>query len=133
MSTQDRVAELLTIIRNALMIKKEFVIVEHSNLKLNIISKLCDTNFIKNFTVINDANSKFKKIKVIFKYIDGKSVISGLKRVSKPSVRVYTKAHDIRFFRNNYGIALISTSAGILSEREAVQRNLGGEVIAKIW
>ncbi len=103
-----------------------------SNLKKSICQILVDEGYVKNFTVIEDG--KQGVIKVTLKYTDGKTpVITGLRRVSKPGLRIYSNAEDMPKVMKGLGIAIISTSKGVMTDREARKQHIGGEVLAYIW
>ena len=124
MQITDTIADLLTRIRNANSAKHDSVEIPASNLKKSICQILVDEGYVKNFTVI----------KVTLKYTDGKTpVITGLRRVSKPGLRIYSNAEDMPKVMKGLGIAIISTSKGVMTDREARKQHIGGEVLAYIW
>ena len=131
MSITDPIADMLTIIRNGLKAEKEFVDVKSSILKVEIVKILKDNKYVSNFKIIRD--NKQNIIRVFLLYKNGKSAISHLERISKPSLRVYRKNKDIKLVLNGYGIAILSTSKGILTDSQAKKQNLGGEFICQIW
>ena len=132
MQITDVVADMLTRIRNANSAKHETVDVPASNLKKAIAQILLDEGFIKAFNVIED--DKQGVIRITLKYGVGKSrVIKGIRRVSKPGLRIYAASKDIPQVLNGMGIAIVSTSKGIMTEREARKANVGGEVLAFVW
>lgn len=132
MQITDVVADMLTRIRNANSAKHETVDVPASNLKKAIAQILLDEGFIKAFTVIED--DKQGVIRITLKYGVGKSrVIKGIRRVSKPGLRIYAASKDIPQVLNGMGIAIVSTSKGIMTDREARKANVGGEVLAFVW
>jgi small subunit ribosomal protein S8 len=132
MSMTDPVADLLTRIRNANMVKLQKVDIPSSNLKVNIANVLKQEGFIKNYKVISDNLQGV--LRIYLKYIDEKdSVINEIKRVSKPGGRVYTKSEDIPVIKNGLGVAILSTSKGILTDNAARQAGVGGELICTIW
>ena len=132
MLINDPVADMLTRIRNALVAKHETTTLPASNMKKAIAQILVDEGYIKGFEVIDDGVQG--TIKLTLKY-DGnrKGVISGLKRISKPGLRVYAKSEDIPKVLGGLGIAIISTSKGVMTDRQARKENVGGEVLAFIW
>ena len=122
----------LTRIRNANQAKHEVLEVPASNIKKGIAEILKREGFVKNVEVIED--DKQGIIRVFLKYgQNGERVITNLKRISKPGLRVYSKREDIPKVLNGLGIAIISTSEGLLTDKEARQKNVGGEVIAYVW
>ena len=132
MQITDTVADLLTRIRNANSAKHDTVEIPASNLKKSICQILLDEGYIKSFTVIDDG--KQGVIKVVLKYGEGKTpVITGLRRVSKPGLRIYSNVEDMPKVMKGLGIAIVSTSKGIMTDREARKQNVGGEVLAFVW
>lgn len=132
MQITDTIADLLTRIRNAASAKHETVEIPASNIKKAIVEILFDEGYIKKFVVSEDGKQGI--IKVFLKYTDDKkSVITGLKRVSKPGLRIYSDVENMPKVMKGLGIALISTSKGIMTDRKARRENVGGEVLAFIW
>ena len=132
MQITDTIADLLTRIRNASSAKHESVEIPASNMKKAICQILVDEGYVKNYTVTQDG--KQGVIKVTLKYGEGKTpVIQGLRRVSKPGLRIYSSAAELPKVMKGLGIAIISTSRGVMTDREARKQNLGGEVLAFIW
>lgn len=128
----DPIADFLTRIRNANMVRHESLEVPASNMKLAIATILKNEGFIKDFSVEEDG--KQNVIKVFLKYgKDGERVITGLKRISKPGLRVYAKTGDVPKVLNGLGIAIVSTSEGVITDKEARAKNVGGEVLAYVW
>ena len=132
MQITDSIADLLTIIRNANTQKHESVEIPASNLKKAIVQILLDEGYIKSFTVTEDG--KQGVIKVVLKYTEDKApVITGLRRVSKPGLRIYSDVENLPKVMKGLGIAIISTSKGVMTDRQARNENVGGEVLAYIW
>ena len=132
MQITDSIADLLTRIRNANSAKHDTVEVPASNMKKAICQILEDEGYIKNFTTIEDG--KQGMIKITLKYGEGKTpVISGLRRVSKPGLRIYSNVEDMPKVMKGLGIAVISTSKGVMTDRQARKENVGGEALAFIW
>ena len=128
----DPIADYLSRIRNANMAKHDSVEIPASNIKKSISEILKREGFIRDYEVADD--NKQGVIKVFLKYgPNGERVISGLKRISKPGLRNYVSAEDLPKVLNGLGIAIVSTSAGVITDKEARQKNVGGEVIAYIW
>ena len=129
----DRIADMLTRIRNANQMRYETVEVLGSKMTEEISRILKEEGYISDYTVTKNTNGD--KITLGLKYSEGKKerVITGLKRISKPGLRVYAKHDELPKVLNGLGIAIISTSKGIMTDREARQNNLGGEVLAYIW
>jgi len=132
MQITDTIADLLTRIRNAAAAKHDTVEVPASNIKKAICQILVDEGYVRSFTVTEDG--KQGMIKIVLKYAEGKtSVIKGLRRVSKPGLRIYSNAEELPKVMKGLGIAIISTSKGLMTDREARRMNIGGEVLAFIW
>ena len=132
MQMTDVVADMLTRIRNANSAKHETVDVPASNLKKAIAQILLDEGYIKAFEVIED--NKQGVIRITLKYGVGKSrVIQGIRRVSKPGLRIYAASKEIPQVLNGMGIAIVSTSKGIMTDKKARKENVGGEVLAFVW
>ncbi|GAF40076.1 ribosomal protein S8 [Agrilactobacillus composti DSM 18527 = JCM 14202] len=132
MSLTDPIADYLTRIRNANMVRHTSLDVPSSKVKVAISDILKREGFIRDYEVIED--NKQNVIRIFLKYgKDNERVITGLKRISKPGLRSYVKADDVPKVLNGLGIAVISTSTGILTDKEARQKDVGGEVLAYIW
>ena len=133
MFVTDVVADMLTRIRNANSAKHETVSIPCSNMKKAIAEILKEEGFIKNYEVV-DTENKQRVINITLKYGEGKTrTIEGLRRVSKPGLRIYASCQDIPRVRNGLGIAIISTSKGIMTDKKARKENIGGEVLAFVW
>lgn len=127
----DPIADMLTAIRNALSVKKEEVLVSFSNLKFEIAKILEKKGFIEK---AEKKRLKGKRlIEIRLKYEDGLPAISGLRKISKPGQRVYLPAKKIKKSKGGYGIFIISTSKGLMTDAEARKQKLGGEIICEIW
>ena len=131
MTISDPIADTLTRIRNANMVKHESVSMPHSNLKEELIKVLQKEGYVEGYTV--EEKDGFKFINVTLKYLNGQSVITGLQRVSKPGLRVYSKAKNMPRVFDGMGIAVISTSKGLMTEKAARANKLGGEVLCYVW
>ena len=127
----DPISDMLTIIRNAQAVRKETVNVPFSNLKYEIAKVLEKEGFLKK--VGKQGKKTRKKIEIILKYDSGTPVISGLRRISKPGQRIYKKRREIKRVKGGYGKTIISTSKGLMTDREARKQKLGGEVICEVW
>ena len=127
----DPIADMLTRIRNALTAKHETVEIPASNMKKAIAEILLSEGYIKGVETVDDGLSG--KIVVALKYAEGKSVISGLKRVSKPGLRNYAGAENMPKVLGGLGTAIVSTSKGIMTDKQAKAANVGGEVLCFIW
>ena len=131
MPVTDPISDFLTRIRNASRAKKIRVEIPASNMKKNLAEILKKQNFIYDYSVVED--NKQDIIKVVLKYKDGIPAINGLKRISTPGLRVYKNSGDIPRVLNGLGIAVISTSKGLLTDREARTQSVGGEIVCYIW
>ena len=127
----DPIADMLTRIRNANQAKHEVVEMPASRLKLEILEVLKNEGYITEYEKIEDG--KQGVIKVTLKYVNKERVIKGIKRISKPGLRVYAKSTELPQVLNGLGVAIISTSNGVMTDREARKNKLGGEVIAFVW
>ena len=129
----DPIADMLTRIRNGLQAGHETVAIPASKVKVEIARILKQEGFINNYTVEGET-AKDKVVTIELKYgPDNTKVITGLKRISKPGLRVYAKGDNIPRVLNGLGVAIISTSKGLMSDRDARKANLGGEVVAYVW
>ena len=132
MSMTDPIADFLTRIRNACMAKFERVDIPSSKIKLSLAKMLKEEGYIKNYKLIKD--KKQGVLRLYLKYDQHNiSVIEGVERVSKPSCRIYVRHDDIPYVLNGLGTAVLSTSRGILSDREARRQKVGGELLCKVW
>ena len=132
MLMNDPIADMLTRIRNALIARHDTVTLPASNMKKSIAKILLDEGYIKSVDYIDDGLQG--QIKIVLKYAEGKqSVIKGLKRISKPGLRVYARNEELPKVLGGLGIAIISTSKGLMTDKEARKEMIGGEVLAYIW
>ncbi len=131
MTITDPIADALTRIRNAAMVNHETVSMPHSKLKEELIKVLKNEGYVEGYVV--EEKEGFKYINVTLKYVNGSSAIMGLKRVSKPGLRVYSKAKNMPRVFDGMGIAVISTSKGLMTEKAARENKLGGEVLCQVW
>ena len=132
MQISDVIADMLTRIRNANDAKHDTVDIPASNLKKSIAQILLDEGYIKNFQIVEDGKQGI--IRVALKYAPGKQkVIHGLRRVSKPGLRIYSNCEDMPRVMNGLGIAIVSTSTGVRTDKKARQANVGGEILAFVW
>ncbi|MDX8367554.1 MULTISPECIES: 30S ribosomal protein S8 [Bacillaceae] len=128
----DPIADLLTRIRNANMVRHDKLEVPASNMKKDIADILKREGFVRDVEFIED--NKQGILRIFLKYgANNERVITGLKRISKPGLRVYAKADEVPRVLNGLGIAIVSTSQGVLSDKEARQKQTGGEVLAYVW
>lgn len=131
MAVTDPIADLLTRVRNAVKANKRKVDIPNSNMKKGIAQILKDQRFINDFEVLED--NKQGILRIALKYTNGVSAISGLERVSKPGLRIYSAAETLPRVLNGYGICVVSTSKGLVTDKQARRDSIGGEVICKIW
>ena len=132
MTMTDPIADMLTRIRNANVVKHETVDVPASNMKKELSRILLEEGFIRGYYVIEDGKQGIIRIQLKYGQT-GERVISGLKRISKPGMRVYADKHEVPRVLNGLGISIISTSKGILTDKQARKENVGGEVICYVW
>jgi small subunit ribosomal protein S8 len=128
----DPVADMLTRIRNALRAAHEIVNIPSSTLKINLANVLKSEGYIKNLRIISDGQHRYIRIFLKFDK-NGVPVIEGLKRISKPSCRVYAGYDEIPEVLNGYGVNIVSTSKGIMTDREARKQKVGGEILCAVW
>ena len=132
MQITDTIADMLTRIRNANSAKHETVDVPASNMKKSIAQILADEGYIRGYQVVEDGKQGI--IRITLKYVQGKQkVIHGIRRVSKPGLRIYSNCEDMPKVMNGLGIAIVSTSKGVMTDKKARQANVGGEVLAFVW
>jgi small subunit ribosomal protein S8 len=132
MSVSDPIADMLTVIRNGCRAKKKRVEVPASRVKSEILKVLLEEKFISNYRYIEDG--KQGKLRVYLKFSDSEeSVISGIKRISTPGLRSYANSRRIPRVQGGLGIAIVSTSQGLMPDKEARKRGIGGEVICHVW
>ena len=132
MQITDAIADLLTRIRNACSAKHESVEVPSSNMKKAIVQVLLDEGYIRKFMILDDGKQGI--IKIFLKYTeDKKPAITGIKRVSKPGLRIYSSVENMPKVIKGLGIAIVSTSKGVMTDRRARKEKVGGEVLAYVW
>ena len=131
MHITDPIADMLTRIRNANNAKHETVDIPASNMKKSIAEILLSEGYIKGYNVIDDGKQGI--IRITLKYNGKQKTIQGLRRVSKPGLRIYSSCEDMPRVMNGLGIAIISTSKGIMTDKQARNANVGGEVLAFVW
>jgi len=131
MSKTDPIADYLTRIRNAAKAKHRRVDIPASNLKKAISQILVEKNFISGFTVLEDKKQNI--IRINLKYHNGKPVITGIRRISKPGIRSYNGAKELPRVLGGLGVAIISTSKGVMTDGQAKKDNVGGEILAYVW
>lgn len=132
MSMSDPIADMLTRVRNATRARFNSVDIPGSKLKVELARILKEEGFVRNYKFLKDGKQGI--LRIYLKYGPAKAdVIYGLKRISKPSRRVYVKSKDIKPVLNGMGIAIISTSRGVMSDKKARRENVGGEILCNIW
>ena len=130
MSMSDPIADMLTRIRNAQLAKKQSVKMPSSNIKLSIANVLRDEGYITDFSILTDKNKKVLEINL--KYYSGDPVIEQIKRISKPGLRIYKSSKNLPDIMNGLGIAIVSTSKGVMTERKARAVGIGGELLCVV-
>lgn len=131
MTMSDPIADMLTRIRNANNAKHETVDVPASNMKRSIADILVNEGYIKGYNIVEDGKQGI--IRITLKYNGKEKVIKGLRRVSKPGLRIYASAEDMPRVMNGLGVAIVSTSKGLMTDKQARKSNIGGEVLAFVW
>ena len=133
MVVNDPIADMLTRIRNAQIAKHDAVVLPASNAKKAIAKILLNEGYVKSVDFIDDGPQG--SIKITLKYVNGKQqpVIAGLKRISKPGLRVYAKSTNLPKVLGGLGVAILSTSSGLLTDKQAAEKGVGGEVLAYVW
>ena len=131
MPVTDPISDFLTRIRNAVNAKKKFVDMPSSNMKVRQAEILKENNFIRDLNVVED--NKQNVLRVHLKYVNGTSSISGLEKISTPGLRKYVDKDNIPKVLNGLGMSIVSTSKGVLSDKQAKKEEVGGEVICHIW
>jgi small subunit ribosomal protein S8 len=127
----DPITDMLNQIRNAQAVEKTEVLIPLSKIKNEIATILSKEGFITESK--KAVKGKIKVLKIVLKYDNGVSAISGLKRISRPGQRIYDSVHDIKKVHGGYGISIVSTSKGLMTNKEAKKQKLGGEIICQIW
>jgi len=127
----DPIADLLTRVRNAAMARHDSVMVPASKMKIAVVKILKDEGFVSDFSIIKGEPQRM--IKITLKYIDKQPAFVGLERVSKPGLRVYNGKKEIPRVYGGLGIAILSTSKGVMTGQEAWKKNLGGEILCYVW
>ena len=137
MTVMDPIADMLTRIRNAVMAGHALVAMPSSKLKIEIAKIMKDEGFLEGFEIADTENSPQKVLRLKIKYVgerrERRPVISGIERVSKPGRRIYTKKQDIPWVLSGIGVAIISTTKGVMTGARARQLGVGGEILCKVW
>lgn len=135
MTMTDPISDMLTTLRNAAAVRKETVIMPHSKLRLAIANLLEAEGYIRDVKVVSaDAKSKFQQIAVVMKYApNGMPIIQGVRRISRLGQRIYSSSGRLRKVLSGVGISVVSTSKGLMTDQQARDKGLGGEVLFKIW
>jgi small subunit ribosomal protein S8 len=131
--SNDPVSDLLTRLRNAIMVNKEQVSVPYSKLKHSLANLLQEEGYVNHVQIINEDDAPRKSIIVDLKYVNGTPAISGLRKVSKPGLRKYTRAQYAPRVYSGLGISVISTSQGLKTDRKARAEKVGGEILCQVW
>ncbi len=134
MNLTDPIGDMLTRIRNGIQARHDSVVIPLSREKMSIARVLKEEGFIRDFEMVREKNAKSRLMRVHLKYVGKKEpVISGLRRVSKPGLRVYSGSKEIPMLRGGFGLVVVSTPSGVMSGRKARQLNVGGEVLCYVW
>jgi len=134
MTMTDPIADMLTRIRNANVAFHDEVVMPSSKVKVALASLLVREGYLEDYAVEDDAGRPGHKLRIVMKYTpDRERTISGLRRVSKPGLRVYSKAAEVPRVLGGMGIAILSTNQGLMTDREARQRKVGGEILCHVW
>ena len=134
MTMTDPIADMLTRIRNAVSVERPSVEMPVSKVKKGLAEVLKREGYIWDWSEVQEEDDKFSKLRIELKYgPSGEKVIQKIKRISKPGCRVYSRSRDLRPILNGLGISILSTSQGVMSDREARQQKVGGEVLCEIW
>jgi len=128
----DTIADMLTTIRNGLLVQKEKVQTPFSKVKSNVLKVLTEEGYIKDYKIINETKA-IKKIEIVLSYINGHPSIKKISKVSKPGRKVYTKIKKLPSYYNGYGVTIVSTSKGIMTDKKARRSNLGGEILCQVF
>ncbi len=131
MPVTDQIADMLTRIRNANLARHDHVLVPASKLKLEVAKILKSQGYIQKYDLIDDKRQG--QIRIHLRYVQRDPVISGLRRISRPGVRIYVNSERVPRVQGGLGIAILSTSQGVLTDREARKRSIGGEVLCYVW
>lgn len=139
----DPIADFLTRVKNGYLAGKKQIVVPHSRIKEQLSQILVKEGYLENSKLVSSAkplathgktqNSKFKVLELELKYEGKEPILTDVRRLSKPSLRIYAKAKEIPRVKTGFGITIVSTPSGLMSDREARKKNLGGEVICQIW
>jgi small subunit ribosomal protein S8 len=127
----DSIANLIINIKNGLLVKKDSVSVDGSNILTGIAKILKQEGFIEDFKITDQKNNK-KKLIIKLKYFDRNSVITDIKQVSKPGLKMYSESKNMPYVKNGYGVGILSTNKGVISDKFARQNNIGGELLLKV-
>ena len=134
MNLTDPIGDMLTRIRNGLQARHDSVVIPLSREKMSLARVLKEEGFIRDFEMVREKNAKSRLMRVHLRYVGKKEpVISGLRRVSKPGLRVYSGSKEIPMLRGGFGLVVMSTPSGVMSGRKARQMNVGGEVLCYVW
>lgn len=131
----DTIANFLTILRNKIMASSPYALTSYSKMNAEIARILKEEGFIKDVEVVEATDVERKSLKIVFKYVNGESVLHEITRVSKPSRRTYSKVKNLKPVINGLGIVILSTNRGVMTDKQAKEANLrvGGEVLCTVW
>ena len=132
-TTNDPVSDCLTRIRNGLMVKKDKVAIPYSKLKFELVKLLRDEGYVNDVKIVNEDDAALKSIVVDLRYVNKEPAIKGIRKVSKPGLRKYSKAKYSPRVLSGLGISVLTTSKGLLTDRKARKENVGGEILCQVW
>jgi small subunit ribosomal protein S8 len=132
-TTNDPISDFLTRIRNVIMVQKEQVAIPYSKSKIALANLLKEEGYLNNVQVINEDDVSSKSIVVDIRYVNGKPAITGLKKISKPGLRKYSKAQYAPRVLSGLGISILSTNKGLITDRKAREDKVGGEILCQVW
>jgi small subunit ribosomal protein S8 len=132
-TSNDPISDFLTRIRNAILVRKEQVAIPYSKNKIALANLLRDEGYLNNVQVINEDDISTKSIVVDIRYVNGKPAITGLKKISKPGLRKYSKAQYAPRVLSGLGISILSTNKGLITDRRAREDKVGGEILCQVW
>lgn len=129
----DPISDLITRIRNGLAVNKSYILAPDSRLRMAILKVLKEQGYISDFSRVTTKQDKFEHIKIVLRYSDDRPVIEGIERVSRPGQRIYVPSNKLKRVLGGVGMAILSTSQGILTDSQARKAGVGGELLFKVW
>lgn len=129
----DPISDLITRIRNGLAVNKSYILAPNSRLRVAVLQVLKEQGYISDFSCVSVKQDSFEHIKIVLRYSDGRPVIEGIERVSRPGQRIYVPSNRLKRVLGGVGMAILSTSKGILTDSQARKAGIGGELLFKVW